>query len=117
MKNLMGIVYDRRFFHSNNLHQCIADICTWEKKPVLNIVDAYRIMFQNGPQGKSVADVATVKTLIASSDIVAADAAALQFFNQVEKLDLEAVQHIRMGQAHQLGTSDLQNVNIKRVRM
>ena len=117
MKNLMGIVWDRRFFHSNDLQQCIADMCTWEKKPVLNIVDSYRIMFQNGPQGKSAADVATVKTLIASKDIVAVDTAALQFFNQVEKLDLEAVTHIEKGQAHKLGTTDLSNINIKRIRI
>ena len=117
MKNLMGIVWDRRFFHSSDLHQCIADICTWEKKPVLNIVDSYRILFRNGPQGRSESDTATVKALIASVDIVASDTAALQFFNQVEKLDLEAVQHISMGQAHNLGTSDLSKLTIERLRM
>lgn len=117
MKNLMGIVWDRRFFHSNDLQQCIADICTWDKKPVLNIVDSYRMLFQNGPQGKSAADVATVKTLIASTDIVATDTASLQFFNQVKKLDLEAVKHIEMGQSHKLGTTDLKNINIKRIKI
>ena len=117
MKNYMGIVWDRRFFHSNDLHQCIADVCTYTKKPVLNIIDSYRMMFKNGPQGKSAADATTVKTLIAATDIVAADTAALQFFNQVEKLDWEAVQYIKMGQAHQLGTSDLQSINIQRIRI
>ena len=117
MKNLMGIVWDRPIFHSNDLQQCIADICTWEKRPVLNIVDSYRMMFQNGPQGKSAADVATVKTLIASKDIVAIDTAALQFFNQVKELDLEAVTHISKGQAFKLGTTDLQSINIKRIRI
>jgi uncharacterized protein (DUF362 family) len=117
MKNLMGIVWDRRFFHSNDLQQCIADVCTWNKKPVLNIVDSYRLLFQNGPQGKSAADVATVKTLIASQDIVAADTAALQFFNQVKKLDLDAVKHIEMGQTHRLGTTDLKNITIQRIKI
>ena len=117
MKNLMGIVWDRRLFHNNDLHQCIADICTWEKRPVLNIVDSYRMMFQNGPQGKSEADVATVKALIASTDLVATDTAVLQFFNQVEKLELDAVKYIEMGQSHQLGTSDLTKLKIERIRM
>ena len=117
MKNLMGIVWDRPIFHSKDLQQCIADVCTWEKRPVLNIVDSYRMMFQNGPQGKSAADVATVKTLIASQDIVAVDTAALQFFNQVKELDLEAVGHITMGQSHKLGTADIKNINIKRIRI
>jgi len=117
MKNLMGIVWDRQFFHANDLHQCIADICTYTKKPVLNIVDSYRILFKNGPQGKSEADVATVKALIASTDIVAIDVAALQLFNQVEKLELEAVKHIEMGVSHQLGSSDLTKLNIERIRL
>ncbi|MCD8264562.1 MAG: DUF362 domain-containing protein [Tannerellaceae bacterium] len=117
MKNYMGIVWDRRFFHQNDLQQCIADICTWPKKPVLNIVDAYRIMHQNGPQGKSLADVASIKSLIASPDIVAVDTAALRMFNQVKKLDMEAVGHIGKGEEMKLGSTDLDKLNIQRIRI
>ena len=117
MKNYMGIVWDRRFFHQNDLQQCIADICTWQKNPVLNIVDAYRIMHQNGPQGKSAADVATLKSLIASTNIVAIDTAALRLFNQVKKLDMAAVGHIGKGEALKLGTTNLDNVTIKRIKI
>lgn len=117
MKNYMGIVWDRRYFHQNDLQQCIADICTWNKKPVLNIVDAYRIMYQNGPQGKTLADVATLKSLIVSPNIVAVDTAALSLFNQVKKLDMEAVAHIGRGEANQLGTTNLKQLNIKRIKL
>ena len=117
MKNYMGIVWDRRYFHSNDLQQCIADICTWNKKPVLNIVDAYRIMHKNGPQGKSLSDVAQLKTLIASTNIVATDTAALRFFNQVEKLDISAVGHIGKGEALKLGTSNLDKLTINRIKI
>ncbi|MCC8134374.1 MAG: DUF362 domain-containing protein [Tannerellaceae bacterium] len=117
MKNYMGIVWDRRYFHQNDLQQCIADVCTWDKKPVLNIVDAYRIMHQNGPQGKSAADVATLKSLIASPNIVAIDTAALGLFNQVKQLDMEAVGHIGKGEELKLGTTNLDQVNIKRIRI
>lgn len=117
MKNLMGIVWDRRYFHQNDLQQCIADICTWEKRPVLNIVDAYRIMHQNGPQGKSTADVATLKSLIASPNIVAIDTAALGLFNQVKTLEMDAVGHISKGEELKLGTTDLKKVNIQRIRI
>lgn len=117
MKNYMGIVWDRGYFHQNDLQQCIADICTWDKKPVLNIVDAYRMMHQNGPQGKSAADVATLKSLIVSTDIIAADTAALALFNQVKKLDMEAVGHIGKGEALKLGTTDLKKMNIKRIKI
>ena len=117
MKNYMGIVWDRRFFHQNDLQQCIADICTWQKKPVLNIVDAYRMMHQNGPQGKSAADVATLKSMIVSPNIIAIDTAALALFNQVKKLDMEAVSHISKGEELKLGTTDLKKVNIKRIKI
>ncbi len=117
MKNYMGIVWDRRFFHQNDLQQCIADICTWQKRPVLNIVDAYRMMHQNGPQGKSAADVATLKSIIVSPDIVAVDTAALALFNQVKKLDREAVSHIGKGEALKLGSTDLKKMNIKRIKI
>ncbi len=117
MKNHMGIVWDRGFFHQNDLQQCIADICTWQKKPVLNIVDAYRMMHQNGPQGKSAADVATLKSMIVSPNIVAVDTAALALFNQVKKLDMAAVGHLSKGEALKLGSTDLKKINIKRIKI
>ncbi len=117
MKNYMGIVWDRRFFHGNDLQQCIADICTWQKKPALHIVDAYRMMHQNGPQGKSAADVATIKSLLVSPNIIEIDTAALGLFNQVKKLDMAAVGHIGKGEALKLGTTDLKKINIKRIRI
>ena len=66
MKNHMGIVWDRGFFHQNDLQQCIADICTLQKKAVLNVVDAYRIMKTNGPRGRSASDVVLAKTDVGS---------------------------------------------------
>ncbi len=117
MKNYMGIVWDRGFFHENDLQQCIADICTWNKKPVLNIVDAYRCMRKNGPQGRSVSDTAVLKSLIMSPDIVAADVAAIKLFNQVEKMDIGAVGHIAHGEKLKLGTPDIDKLTIKRIKI
>ncbi len=115
MKNYMGIVWDREYFHKTDLQQCIADICTFQKRPALNIVDAYRIMFKNGPQGKSLADTALLKTLIVSPDIIAADAASVKFFNQVQKMNINEVGHISKGQALHLGTEDLSKLRIDRI--
>jgi uncharacterized protein (DUF362 family) len=117
MKNMMGIVWNRQVFHSNDLQQCIADLCTYQKKPVLNIVDAYRMMHQNGPQGKSAADVATIKSMLVSPDIVAIDTAALGLFNQVKKLEMAAVGHIGKGEALKLGSTNLEKLNIKRIKI
>ena len=117
MKNYMGIVWDRTFFHSNDLQQCIADICTWTKKPALNIVDAYRCMRKNGPQGRSVSDTSELKALIVSTDIVAADTAAIGLFNQVESMNINDVAHIAKGEQLKLGTQNIDKLNVKRIRL
>jgi len=117
MKNLMGIVWDRRFFHANNLQQCIADISTLNKKPVLNVVDAYRLMKNNGPRGRSEADVVLSKGLFISQDMVAIDTAATNFFNQVRKMPLKDVEHIGIGEKMKIGTTQLDKLKIKRVRL
>ncbi|MDO4573666.1 MAG: DUF362 domain-containing protein [Planctomycetia bacterium] len=117
MKNYMGLVWDRRFFHRNDLQQCIADICLLEPRPVLNIVDGYRVLKEHGPQGRSDADVVLAKGLFLSTDIVAADTAAVRFFNQIRQMPLESVSHIRNGEMLGLGTSNLKNVNILRAKI
>lgn len=117
MKNMMGIVWDRGFFHKNDLQQCIADVCTMSKRPVLNIVDAYRVMKTNGPRGKSAADVVTAKGLFISADMVAIDTAAVKFFDQIVKMPLEHVGHIANAEKLKVGTTDLDKLNIKRIRL
>ena len=117
MKNLMGIIWDRRIFHNNNLQQYIADMCTLDKKPVLNVVDAYRVMKTNGPRGRSDADVVTPKGLFISQDMVAVDTAATKFFNQIREMPLENVKHISLGQDLKIGTMDIDNLNVKRIKM
>ena len=117
MKNHMGIVWDRGFFHQNDLQQCIADICTLQKKPVLNVVDAYRVMKTNGPRGRSASDVVLTKGLFVSQDIVAVDTAAAKFFNQVREMPLDTVTHLTNGQALKIGTMDLDKLNIKRIKI
>ncbi len=116
MKNHMGIVWDRGYFHQNDLQQCIADICTLQKKAVLNVVDAYRIMKTNGPRGRSEADVVLAKGLFISPDIVAVDTAAARFFNQVREMPLDTVGHLANGESLKLGTMDLDKLNVKRIK-
>lgn len=117
MKNHMGIVWDRGYFHSHDLQQCIADICTLEKAAVLNVVDAYRLMKTNGPRGKSEADVVMSKGLFISQDIVAVDTAATTFFNQVRDMPLESVGHLAKAQALKLGTMNIDKLKVKKIKM
>lgn len=112
MKNHMGIVWDRGFWHRNNLNQCIADFAAY-RKPDLNVVDAYRVMTKRGPRGVSEEDVVMMKSLILSKDIVAADAAAAKLFG-VEPAN---VPHIKLAHDAGLGTMDLTKLSINRIKM
>jgi uncharacterized protein (DUF362 family) len=117
MKNLMGIIWDRRFFHISDLQQCIADMCTLEKKPALNVVDAYRVLKTSGPRGKSTEDTALSKALFMSPDIVAVDTAAAKFFSQIREISLDDVRHLSLGQALKIGTMDIDRLNVRKIRM
>ena len=112
MKNLMGIVWDRGFWHNNDLQQCIADMVTY-RKPDLNIIDGYRVLKQRGPKGVSVSDVSLEKAQIISTDIVAADAAATKIFGK----EPETIPHIRIANEMRLGVMDLSKLNINRIRV
>ena len=112
MKNLMGIVWDRRYWHRNDLEQCIADMVSY-RKPDLNIIDGYRVMKRNGPKGVSVNDVSLEKTQIISTDIVAADAAAAKIFGR----EPETIGHIRIANEMGFGIMDLSKLNINRIRV
>ncbi len=112
MKNMMGIVWDRGYWHRNDLHQCIADYATL-KQPDLNIVDAYWVMKRNGPRGVSVNDVITLKSQIISTDIVAADTAATKLFG----LDPNDIGHIVYAEQMGAGTMDLSKLKIDRIML
>lgn len=110
MKNLMGAVWDRGYYHSNGLHQCIADFCSF-RKPDLNIVDAYYVLLRNGPRGRSTDDVAIMKYQIISKDIVAADAASAKIFG----LSPDDISHIKIANNMGVGNMNLDQLNIKRL--
>lgn len=110
MKNLMGNVWDRGYWHGSDLHQCIADFATY-RKPALNVVDAYLAMKTNGPRGVSTEDVVTMKTLLLSTDMVAADAASTKLLG----VDPEDIRHITIAAEMNAGRKDLDKLNIKRI--
>lgn len=110
MKNLMGNIWDRRYWHRNDLHQCIADFATY-RKPDLNIVDAYWVMKSNGPRGVSIEDVVTMKAQLISTDMVAVDAAATKLFG----LNPDNIGYIQYANEMKVGNKDLDKLNIKRI--
>ncbi len=114
MKNLMGAVSkrDQQNYHREDLHQCIADFLTF-RKPDLNLLDAYAPMVRNGPRGKTADDLVERRTLLASTDIVAIDAAAARLLGH-QPAD---VRHVRLAADLNLGTIDLGAVDIRRFKL
>lgn len=112
MKNLMGIVWDRVYWHRNDLNQCIVDF-TSVRKPDLNIVDAYRVMTKRGPRGVSVEDVEAMNSLVISKDIVAADAASAKIFG----IEPGTIAHIKQAADAGLGVMDLTRLSINRIKL
>ncbi|HNY76985.1 MAG: DUF362 domain-containing protein [Sedimentisphaerales bacterium] len=110
MKNLMGVVWDREYYHKAGLHECIADFCHY-RRPDLNVVDAYRIMLRNGPYQGQPADIAVRKSLLLSRDIVAADAAGAKLFGS----DPAQTRHIQLANDSGIGTMNLEKLNIKKI--
>lgn len=101
MKNMMGVIWDRGAWHKNNLHQSIADFASYEKKPVLNIVDCYNVMMRNGPRGVSKDDLVFMQSQLLSTDWVQADAAAAKMMG----IEPEQIDYIKI--AHQMGLGSM----------
>ena len=106
-KNLMGLIEDRGSIH-RNMGQRLADLSSLFR-PALTVVDAVRILMDNGPTGGDLNDVKQTDLVIASHDIVAADAYATRLFG-LQPSDISYIgASARMG----LGTMDLAGVRVE----
>lgn len=106
-KNLMGTIQMRNLIHVN-LHQRIADI-TSIIRPELTVIDAYRILTRHGPTGGNLEDVKLTKTVIASTDIVTADAYACTLFGKTAN----DIGYVRKSAEMGIGIKDLTSIKIK----
>jgi len=123
LKNYMGCIWDRQWWHKHDMPQCIADYATYQKT-TLTIVDAYRVMLEFGPRGKDPKFAPVAKYQIISTDIVAADTAATQIFAVVAKqhnmgkpYSLDEIKYIGLAEQLGVGTSDLSKLNVKKISM
>jgi uncharacterized protein (DUF362 family) len=110
-KNLMGVIADPPQFH-RNLGQRVADLVSLVR-PTLTVVDAVRILTAHGPTGGSLNDVQQTDTVIASHDIVTADAYAATLFG-LTGADIGYVQAAaEMG----LGTMELDSIKVEEINV
>ncbi len=113
MKNLIGLLEPkgRGSFHGD-LHQNIADLSTLFR-PQLIVVDAVRTLMSHGPTGGSLDDVKQQNTIIASADIVAADAYGATLFGKRP----DDIRYIALAAEMGLGSADLQQMRIEELTL
>lgn len=106
-KNLLGVILRRNEMHAN-LGQRTADLVSLVR-PTLTVVDAVRTLMAHGPGGGNLDDVRQTNTVIASHDIVAADAYAATLFD----LTGDQVAYVKAAAEMGLGTLDLERIKIE----
>jgi uncharacterized protein (DUF362 family) len=107
LKNVMGVLGGNRGAIHARLPQSLADL-NLVIRPKLTIIDATRLLLRNGPSGGNLKDVKVLDTLIASTDIVAADAYATTLFGMKPADIRPTVAAAKMG----LGEMDLSKVKV-----
>ncbi len=113
MKNLMGLLEPRgRGRFHGDLHQNIADLTTLFR-PALTIVDATRILMAHGPTGGNLDDVRQENAVIASPDIVAADAYAATLCGRQPA----EIGYIAIAADMGLGRADLPNLVVEEIAL
>jgi uncharacterized protein (DUF362 family) len=107
MKNLMGIIGGNRGRIHVGIDQKIADISSFIK-PALIVLDATRVMFDNGPSGGDLTHVRVTNRVIAGVDPVAVDSYGATLFDMKGADIGHIVRAAEMG----LGQIDLSKVRI-----
>lgn len=110
-KNLLGVILNPSRMHFN-LGQRVADLVSLVR-PTLTVVDAVRILTAHGPTGGSLNDVQQTDTVIASHDIVAADAYATTLFD----LTGASIAYVKAAAEMGLGTMELDGVKVEEINV
>ena len=108
-KNWLGATAGARNQFHQSLDKTIVDLAAFFK-PQLTVLDAYRILVRNGPQGGRISDTELRKTVVAGADPVAVDAMGASFFS-VEPRELP---YLALARDRGLGEFDLGKVRIEK---
>ena len=105
MKNWYGLLGGRRNIFHQDINTIIAEL-SMMIKPTLVILDGVEVMMTNGPTGGSVSDLRRANTLIAASDMVAADAYGCGLLD----LKVSDLPYLAKAQAAGAGTTDYKSL-------
>lgn len=111
MKNWMGVIGGNRGWLHTDMDTSIADLAM-AIKPTLTILDAYRILVDNGPSGGDLEDVRKKETVVAGIDQVSIDSYGATLFG----LKGEDLGYIRYAAERGIGEMDLEKIKMKRVK-
>ncbi len=115
MKGMMGLVYDRWEMHQTGLNSAIVTLAAF-LRPDLVVIDASRVLSSHGPTGPG--KVLPMNMIIASRDMVAADAQAVKMFEwEGKRKEPKQVKHIRLAHEKGLGRMDVENLNVKTIEV
>ena len=109
MKNWLGALGGNRSQLHQKIDQAMIDLAAFFK-PCLTVLDGYRILIRNGPQGGRVSDTKLYKTVVAGVDYVAVDAAGATFFD----LRPQELPYLRVAHQKGFGEIDLEKLIIEK---
>ncbi len=108
-KNWLGAVGGPRNQLHQKLDEGMVDLAAFFK-PTLTVLDAYRILTRNGPQGGRTSDVKLQKTVVAGVDGVAVDTMGAGFFG----IDPNELAYLGIAQKRGLGQINLEKLTIEK---
>ncbi len=109
MKNWLGALGGNRSQLHQNLDYAMVDLARFFK-PTLTVLDAYRLLIRNGPQGGRLSDVKVFKTIVAGVDYVAVDAMGASFFD----IKPEELPYLQLSKERGMGEIDLEKLNVEK---
>jgi uncharacterized protein (DUF362 family) len=109
MKNWLGAIGGARNQLHQKLDEAMVDLAAFFK-PQLTVLDAYRVLTRNGPQGGRTSDVRLLKTVAASTDPVATDTLGASFL----ELGPHELVYLELANKRGLGEINLERLTIEK---
>ncbi len=113
-KNWYGLLGGRRNQFHQDIHGIIADLALM-LRPTFVLLDGTRVLFRSGPTGGSLSDVREGRTLVASTDSLAAD--AFGWDDLLERKGEELPAYFAHSAGRDLGNPNWRDVPLKEVQV